>query len=105
MSDVPGSHSGQCKAIDFRIRHTGMFPHIPSGRYVPAPFQGCYNGITTMGAGVLGNADWILLYGTNNSRNPAPKNMKHLIILIIFFMIHNLLKISIQQNSLQSIFT
>ena len=76
MSDVPGSHSGQCKAIDFRIRHTGMFPHIPSGRYVPTPFQGCYNGITTMGAGALGNADWILLYGTNNSRNPAPKNMK-----------------------------
>ena len=61
MSDVPGSHSGQCKAIDFRIRHTGMFPHIPSGRYVPAPFQGCYNGITTMGAGALGNADWIYL--------------------------------------------
>ena len=60
---------------------------------------------TTMGAGVLGNADWILLYGINNSRNPAPKNMKHLIILIIFFMIHNLLKIFIQQNSLQSIFT
>ena len=57
------------------------------------------------GVGALGNADWILLYGTNNSRNPAPKNMKHLIILIIFFMIHNLLKIFIQQNSLQSIFT